>query len=76
MDDPPVAKSNDTISIVGYSTLFIYSIIKILTYYGVKPETYAPYLAFYIFIIFCKLALLPSSYDDFNIKQPQPTPSE
>ena len=70
MDEPPAAKSNYTISIVGYSTLFIYCIIKILNYYGIQTETYAPYLAFYIFLIFCKLALLPSSYDDFDIKQP------
>ena len=70
MDEPQSPKNDDTISIVGYSTLFIYCLIKILNYYGVQAQTYASYLAFYIFLIFCKLALLPSSYDDFNIGNP------
>jgi hypothetical protein len=69
MDEPQTPKNNDTISIVGYSALFIYSLIKILNYYGVQAKTYAPYLAFYIFLIFCKLALLPTSYTDFDMKQ-------
>lgn len=68
MDEPQTPKNNDTISIVGYSTLFIYCLIKILNYYGVQAKTYAPYLAFYIFLLFCKLALLPTSYDDFDAK--------
>ena len=70
MDESPPDKSNDTITNVGYLTLFIYCIIKILSYYGVSPSIYAPYLAFYIFLLFCKLALLPTSYDDFDMKTP------
>jgi len=75
MDEPQAPKSNDTISIVGYSTLFIYCLIKMLNYYGAQPKTYAPYLAFYIFLIFCKLALLPASYDDFDVNQSTPPTS-
>ena len=49
-----------TITILGVSIIFIYSIIQILTFYGVAASTYGVYLFFYISMVLCVL-VLPNS---------------
>lgn len=45
------------ITIFGLAVLLIYSIIKILTFYGIGIEVYGSYLAFYVFILFASFIL-------------------
>ena len=51
----------DTITILGISLLFFYSLIQILQFYGIDPSIFAIYIIFYVFIIISKL-ILPSTY--------------
>jgi uncharacterized membrane protein YtjA (UPF0391 family) len=49
------------ITLIGLSIIFFYSIIQILTFYGVDQTSYGVYILFYIFIILCIL-ILPNNY--------------
>ena len=51
----------DSITLIGLSILFFYSLTQILTFYGVGQDTYGIYILFYIFIILCIL-VLPNDY--------------
>ena len=51
----------NTITLIGLSVIFFYSIIQILKFYGVTEDVYGVYLLFYIFIILCIL-ILPNNY--------------
>jgi len=45
------------ITIIGIGLLFFYSLIQILSYYGVSSEVYDIYIVFYIFILLSILIL-------------------
>lgn len=51
----------NTITLIGLSVIFFYSIIQILKFYGVTEDAYGVYLLFYIFIILC-IFILPNDY--------------
>lgn len=51
----------NTITLIGLSVIFFYSIIQILKFYGVTEDVYGVYLLFYIFIILC-IMILPNDY--------------
>ena len=51
----------NTITLIGISVIFFYSIIQILKFYGVAEDAYGVYVLFYIFIILCIL-ILPNDY--------------
>jgi hypothetical protein len=52
---------NNIITILGVSTIFFYSIIQILKFYGVGEEVYGYYLIFYAFMII-SIIILPNNY--------------
>lgn len=52
------------ITLIGLSVLFFYSIIQILTFYGLGPDVYGYYIIFYIFIII-SIIVLPNQYPTF-----------
>jgi hypothetical protein len=41
------------ITILGIAILIIYSVSKILTFYGVSIDVYGSYLVFYVFLLVC-----------------------
>ena len=41
------------ITILGITILIIYSVIKILKFYGIGVDVYGAYLIFYIFLLVC-----------------------
>jgi hypothetical protein len=47
----------NTITLIGLSVVFFYSLSQILIFYGVGEDTYGIYILFYIFIIICILVL-------------------
>ena len=47
------SKSMSLVTIFGFTVLSLYSITKILNFYGIGVEKYGPYLMFYIFLILC-----------------------
>jgi hypothetical protein len=49
------------ITLIGISTLFFYSIVQILNFYGVGFDVYGYYIIFYIFIII-SIVILPNQY--------------
>ena len=51
----------DTITILGISLLFFYSLTTILQFYGVDTSVYAIYILFYVFLIISRL-ILPTTY--------------
>jgi hypothetical protein len=51
----------DTITILGISLLFFYSLTTILQFYGIDTSVYSIYILFYIFIIVSRL-ILPMNY--------------
>ena len=52
----------DTITILGISLLFFYSLTTILQFYGIDTSIYSIYILFYIFIIVSRL-ILPMNYN-------------
>ncbi len=46
-----------SITIFGFAVLIIYSITKILNFYGIGIEVYGSYLAFYVFILVASFIL-------------------
>lgn len=49
------------ITLLGISVILIYSIIQILQFYGVPPETYLTYIYFYLLLII-SIFILPNNY--------------
>ncbi len=45
------------ITLLGLAVLLIYSITKILNFYGIGIEVYGSYLAFYVFILIASFVL-------------------
>jgi hypothetical protein len=41
----------NSITLLGISAIFFYSIIQILKFYGIGEDIYGMYISFYIFII-------------------------
>lgn len=50
-----------TITLLGLSIIFFYSLIQIFNFYGVGEDTYGAYILFYIFIMICVI-VLPNEY--------------
>lgn len=51
----------NTITLIGFSLIFLYSLIQIFKFYGVEQEIYGVYLMFYVFII-VSIIVLPNNY--------------
>jgi len=49
------------ITLIGISILFFYTIIQILSFYGLGADVYGYYIIFYIFIII-SIIVLPNQY--------------
>lgn len=49
------------ITILGFSLIFMYVIIQILTFYGVGSDAYGTYIGFYLFLLLSML-ILPNAY--------------
>ena len=64
----------DTITILGISLLFFYSLTTILQFYGIDTSVYAIYILFYIFIIISRL-ILPTTYMKLFPSDTTPTPT-
>jgi hypothetical protein len=47
-----------TITIIGFSLLFIYIVTQILNFYGIGQESYGIYLGFFLFMLL-SMAVLP-----------------
>jgi hypothetical protein len=47
-----------TITIIGFSLLFIYIITQILNFYGIGQDSYGIYLGFFLFMLL-SMAVLP-----------------
>lgn len=45
------------VTLIGLSVIFFYSIVQILTFYGVSQSAYGVYVLFYIFLVICVLVL-------------------
>ena len=43
------------ITLLGIAILVIYSVTKILNFYGIGVDIYGSYLVFYIFLLLCYL---------------------
>jgi hypothetical protein len=41
----------NTITLLGISAIFFYSIIQILKFYGIGEDIYGMYISFYIFLL-------------------------
>jgi len=50
-----------TVTIIGLAVLLIYSITKILEFFGIGIDTYGSYLAFYLFLLLSYF-VLPRDY--------------
>jgi len=46
-----------TITIIGFSLLFLYILMQILNFYGIGQESYGIYLGFFLFILLSMLIL-------------------
>uniref|UniRef100_A0A6C0KQB7 Uncharacterized protein n=1 Tax=viral metagenome TaxID=1070528 RepID=A0A6C0KQB7_9ZZZZ len=53
--------ASSIISILGLSILLMYSLSKILEFYGIGINVYGSYMAFYIFILI-SIFILPRNY--------------
>lgn len=51
----------NTITLLGLSIIFFYSLTQILKFYGVGEDVYGVYILFYIMIII-SILVLPSEY--------------
>jgi len=53
-------------TIIGFSLIFLYVIIQILTFYGVSPDEYGTYIGFYLFLLL-SMVILPNSFTSLKI---------
>jgi len=51
----------NSITLIGFSIIFFYSLTQILNFYGVGEDVYGVYILFYIFIII-SILILPNDY--------------
>lgn len=51
----------NSITLIGLSIIFFYSLTQILNFYGVGEDVYGVYILFYIFIII-SILVLPNNY--------------
>jgi hypothetical protein len=51
----------NSITLIGISIIFLYSLTQILKFYGVGEDVYGTYVLFYIFIII-SILILPNEY--------------
>ena len=51
----------NSITLIGFSVIFFYSLIQILNFYGVTQDTYGPYLLFWAFLLL-SILILPNDY--------------
>ncbi len=49
--------SPGTVTILGLAVLLVYTITKILNFYGIGINVYGSYLAFYVFILLASFGL-------------------
>ena len=56
-----IMSTSSTITILGISIIVIYSLIKILEFYGINLNVYGSYISFYVFIIITSV-ILPREY--------------
>jgi len=49
------------VTLIGITIIFYYCMSKILSFYGVSPDTYNMYFYFYVFLIL-SLLILPKKY--------------
>jgi len=54
------------ITIIGISTVIIYSITRIFSFYGISSSSYIVYIIFYIFILFCVTVFETEYYDNYK----------
>ena len=45
------SKNISKVTIFGFTILTLYSLMKILNFYGIGVDKYGPYLMFYVFLI-------------------------
>lgn len=53
------------IALMGFSLIFMYIIVQILTFYGLDTSSYGKYIAFYLFLLLSTI-ILPNSYPTLN----------
>jgi hypothetical protein len=53
-----------TITLIGLSIIFLYSLTQILKFYGFGEDSYGVYVLFYIFIL-TSILVLPNDYPKF-----------
>jgi len=51
----------NTITLLGLSIIFFYSLTQILNFFGIGEDVYGVYILFYIFIII-SILVLPNDY--------------
>lgn len=51
----------NTITLLGISLLFFYSLSQILNFYGIGQDVYGAYILFYLLMILC-IIILPNDY--------------
>jgi hypothetical protein len=51
----------NSITLIGISIIFFYSLVQILKFYGIGEDVYGVYLLFYIFIV-ASILILPNDY--------------
>lgn len=53
---------SNTITVVGVSSILVYTILKLVQLFGVSPDSYMVYLHFTIFVILSYI-ILPNKYN-------------
>jgi hypothetical protein len=54
-----------TLTIIGFSLLFLYILMQILNFYGIGQDSYGIYLGFFLFMLL-SIAILPN--EDITLK--------
>jgi hypothetical protein len=54
-----------TITLIGFSLLFLYILMQILNFYGISQDSYGIYIGFFLFILL-SMAILPNQ--DMTLK--------
>ena len=54
------------ITSLGISIILIYAATKILEFYGIGPDTYGTYVAFYVFLLISSF-ILPRYYYELKL---------
>jgi hypothetical protein len=53
------------LTIVGFSAVFLYVIVQILTFYGIGSDQYGSYIGFYMFLLL-SVFVLPNANSTIN----------